>query len=263
MALRALALISTVVLLTIAAFAQSALPSGPLAMRDFRLQFDPSGTFSLTGAGWPAMSGSWKMSGAEITLLNQPGPAKCDTAARYTLAIEGSRVGLDVIADDCQPRRMILDRSRWLPPGTETAAARRIVRTAGPVRTPLRAVTLGAGDWPSFRGREASGVKGHADDPERPVFAVKPGARGDLTLAKDATANASVVWSKTGRGSYMSTPLAYRAGGRNVQAHCDQLDRRDADGDTSTLRRGHVCARRLDAVRDRWRRAEALAQAAR
>ncbi len=46
--------------------------------------------------------------------------------------------------------------------------------------------------------------------PERPVFAVRPGARGDLTLAKDATANASVVWSKTGRGSYMSTPLAYR-----------------------------------------------------
>ena len=38
--------------------------------------------------------------------------------------VEGPRVGLDVIADDCQPRQMILDRSRWLPPGTETAAAR-------------------------------------------------------------------------------------------------------------------------------------------
>jgi len=46
--------------------------------------------------------------------------------------------------------------------------------------------------------------------PERPVFAVKPGARGDLTLAKDATANTHVAWSKTGRGSYMPTPLAYR-----------------------------------------------------
>ena len=46
--------------------------------------------------------------------------------------------------------------------------------------------------------------------PERPVFAVKPGARGDLTLAKDETANAQVAWSKTGRGSYMPTPLAYR-----------------------------------------------------
>jgi outer membrane protein assembly factor BamB len=46
--------------------------------------------------------------------------------------------------------------------------------------------------------------------PERPVFAVKPGARGDLTLAGGQTANAHVAWSKTGRGSYMPTPLAYR-----------------------------------------------------
>jgi outer membrane protein assembly factor BamB len=46
--------------------------------------------------------------------------------------------------------------------------------------------------------------------PERPVFAVRPGSRGDLTLAKDKVENASVVWSKTGRGSYMPTPLAYR-----------------------------------------------------
>ena len=46
--------------------------------------------------------------------------------------------------------------------------------------------------------------------PERPVFAVRPGARGDLTLAKDATDSAQVAWSKTGRGSYMPTPLAYR-----------------------------------------------------
>ena len=46
--------------------------------------------------------------------------------------------------------------------------------------------------------------------PERPVFAVRPGARGDVTLAAGATANTSVAWSKTGRGSYMPTPLAYR-----------------------------------------------------
>jgi outer membrane protein assembly factor BamB len=45
--------------------------------------------------------------------------------------------------------------------------------------------------------------------PERPLFAVRPGARGDLTLAKDQAGNAGVAWSKTGRGSYMPTPLAY------------------------------------------------------
>jgi outer membrane protein assembly factor BamB len=46
--------------------------------------------------------------------------------------------------------------------------------------------------------------------PERPIFAVKPGSRGDLTLAKDATSSDAIAWSRTGRGSYMPTPLAYR-----------------------------------------------------
>jgi outer membrane protein assembly factor BamB len=46
--------------------------------------------------------------------------------------------------------------------------------------------------------------------PERPIFAVRPGARGDLTLSANATASTNVAWSKTGRGSYMPTPLAYR-----------------------------------------------------
>jgi len=40
--------------------------------------------------------------------------------------------------------------------------------------------------------------------PERPIFAVRPGARGDITNSK------AVAWSYTGRGSYMPTPLIYR-----------------------------------------------------
>ena len=45
--------------------------------------------------------------------------------------------------------------------------------------------------------------------PERPVFAVRPGARGDLTLANGRPSSDAVAWSKTGRGSYMPTPLVY------------------------------------------------------
>jgi outer membrane protein assembly factor BamB len=45
--------------------------------------------------------------------------------------------------------------------------------------------------------------------PERPIFAVRPGARGDLTPAGAETSSAGLAWSKTGRGSYMPTPLAY------------------------------------------------------
>lgn len=46
--------------------------------------------------------------------------------------------------------------------------------------------------------------------PERPIFAVKAGARGDLTPGEGKTANEAVQWSRTGRGSYMPTPLAYK-----------------------------------------------------
>jgi hypothetical protein len=45
--------------------------------------------------------------------------------------------------------------------------------------------------------------------PERPLFAVRPGARGDLTLASGQTSSAGIVWSRTGRGSYMPTPIVY------------------------------------------------------
>jgi outer membrane protein assembly factor BamB len=45
--------------------------------------------------------------------------------------------------------------------------------------------------------------------PERPIFAIRPGRRGDLTL-QGADGSRPVAWHKTGRGSYMPTPLAYR-----------------------------------------------------
>lgn len=45
--------------------------------------------------------------------------------------------------------------------------------------------------------------------PERPIFVVRPTARGDLTLADGKTSSEAVVWSRTGRGSYMPTPLVY------------------------------------------------------
>ncbi len=46
--------------------------------------------------------------------------------------------------------------------------------------------------------------------PERPIFAVRPGATGDITPEAGATTSAGVAWSKTGRGSYMPTPIAYQ-----------------------------------------------------
>jgi outer membrane protein assembly factor BamB len=45
--------------------------------------------------------------------------------------------------------------------------------------------------------------------PERPIFAIRPGASGDITLASGTRSNGSVAWSWIQRGSYMPTPIAY------------------------------------------------------
>ncbi len=46
--------------------------------------------------------------------------------------------------------------------------------------------------------------------PERPIFVVRPGARGDITPAAGKTSNDNVAWSSQGKGPYMPTPLIYR-----------------------------------------------------
>ena len=45
--------------------------------------------------------------------------------------------------------------------------------------------------------------------PNAPLFVVKPGARGDITLPEGATSGGSVLWTREGAGSYMPTPLVY------------------------------------------------------
>ena len=45
--------------------------------------------------------------------------------------------------------------------------------------------------------------------PEKPLYAVRPGARGDITLGKGNASSAAIAWSRAGRGTYMPTPLIY------------------------------------------------------
>jgi len=139
--------------------AQGPLPSGPLTLRDFTLRFDPAGTFALLGEGWPAMSGTWSASGNEVTLQMAAGPDGCTGPGRYTVAVSAVYVTLAVVSDACTPRRMILDRGNWLLPGAVAPRVeRRIVRTAGLAKAALPRPLAGPGNWPSFRGPEASGV---------------------------------------------------------------------------------------------------------
>ena len=46
--------------------------------------------------------------------------------------------------------------------------------------------------------------------PERPIFVVRADAQGDITPPAGQTSGGALVWSRTGRGSYMPTPLVYR-----------------------------------------------------
>ena len=45
--------------------------------------------------------------------------------------------------------------------------------------------------------------------PEAPIFVVRAGASGDITLEKGTSSSDQVAWSRQQRGSYMPTPLIY------------------------------------------------------
>jgi outer membrane protein assembly factor BamB len=46
--------------------------------------------------------------------------------------------------------------------------------------------------------------------PNAPIFVLKAGARGDITLPEGATSGGSVLWTRERAGSYMPTPVVYR-----------------------------------------------------
>jgi len=46
--------------------------------------------------------------------------------------------------------------------------------------------------------------------PEAPIFVIRAGARGDITLEAEQTQSSAIAWSKIRRGSYMPTPLIYK-----------------------------------------------------
>lgn len=52
-----------------------------------------------------------------------------------------------------------------------------------------------------------------------PIFAVRPDATGDITLAPDSTKNESIVWSIKRGGAYMQTPLIYQGYLYNLQVN--------------------------------------------
>jgi outer membrane protein assembly factor BamB/protein tyrosine phosphatase (PTP) superfamily phosphohydrolase (DUF442 family) len=143
-------------------------PSDPLKYGVFTARFDPAGTFTLEGAGWPTLSGNWKKKTGEVEVVSTSGPPACTAPGQYRYSSDGERLSFELIADECTPRRMILNGSTWLPPDEVTVhAVRSITRTAGErPSSRLKAATT-KGSWPSFRGPHASGVANAQNLPDQ------------------------------------------------------------------------------------------------
>ena len=45
--------------------------------------------------------------------------------------------------------------------------------------------------------------------PVRPIYAIRPGATGDISLAKDQDSSGAIQWSNMTEGTYIPTPLFY------------------------------------------------------
>lgn len=52
-------------------------------------------------------------------------------------------------------------------------------------------------------------TSGYILDKRKPIYAIRPGAEGDITLAEGETANEAIAWSQAMAGSYNTSPLVY------------------------------------------------------
>lgn len=179
------------------------LPSEALKFGAFVARFDPGGTFTLQGQGWPALNGKWKTNGAVVELTMSGGPGGCDGIGRYEFHVEenreqsgkaGDRVSFKLISDDCAVRRIIVDGSTWRPADeARVIPARRITLTSG-ARLSLKTVSTSMnGNWPSFRGPQASGIAEKQNLPDR----------------WDARSGENILWRTAIPGLAHSSPVVW------------------------------------------------------
>jgi outer membrane protein assembly factor BamB len=134
------------------------LPSYPLRFGAFTARFDPAGTFTIEGTGWPTFQGTWAIEGAELELRTPAAPKECAQPGRYRIDAGSGRPTFAVVADPCQTRRMILDRSAWRPASEVLANPPRRIAVTPLARPPAKPFAPASGSWPSFRGVQAAGV---------------------------------------------------------------------------------------------------------
>lgn len=108
--------------------------------------------------------------------------------------------------------------SNWSPPFVWTNSKRSELVTTGTGKvrsydlegnllwtlTGLSSITVPA---PLAKGDLLYLCSGYVGDKKRPLFAIKPGASGDISLKEDETSNAFIAWSHPQIAPYMPTPI--------------------------------------------------------
>ncbi len=177
------------------------LPANALKFGVFQAKFDPGGTFTLQGDRWPALNGKWKTSGNVIELTMTGGPGGCDGVGRYEFHVDekaADRVSFKLVSDDCVVRRIIVDGSNWVPASeAKIIPARQIKLKSGARLSSSKAPKNSDGNWPSFRGQQASGVADKQNLPDR----------------WDAKSGENILWRTAIPGLAHSSPVVF---GNNI-----------------------------------------------
>lgn len=172
----------------------AAIPTVPLTFGAFAARFGPDGSFSLAGQGWPPLTGTWTVQGAAVEFSTKGGGKGCDGPGRYRFRVEGRHLSLDLISDDCETRRLIMDRSTWRPADEPAPRPVRRITRSGPDRpSSLPKPAPATGSWPSFRGPSALGFAEGQRLPER----------------WDGTAGTNILWKAPIPGLAHSSPVVW------------------------------------------------------
>ena len=113
------------------------------------------------------------------------------------------------------------EKTNWAPPFIWEHDGKTEIVTPGTVKT--RSYDLdGKLIW-EFKGMSSISIpvpftqhgllyiaSGYVGDQNRPVYAIKPGAKGDITLEKGQTSNQYVAWYLPQAGPYNTSPLVYK-----------------------------------------------------
>ena len=113
------------------------------------------------------------------------------------------------------------ERSNWSPPFVWKNSQRTEIVTTGTGK--VRSYDLDGNVLWSLTGLSSITVpspfakkdllyfgSGYVGDRRKPFFAIKPGARGDISLDEDETSNEYIAWCQKKGAPYMPTPILYR-----------------------------------------------------